>query len=234
MKRALIILLMICSLFVFSANCEEVDDSKTVTIYMFRSNDCSECLDAIQFFNDYFIENSHLKNVIDFKSYDITSNDENNSLFISTKDYFKDDVNATPYIVVGNKYHKAGFSDELEQSIIETAFIEYADDNYLDVIELIRSEKNIDASSMSINDVALAENINSTLEYVETVPDFSEDNELPKAEEEEKKNITNEVNDKTMIYIVIATAVVAAVAVTGIIITSKNQKNKKKANKNTL
>lgn len=137
-----ICLLLVCtfSFSILAVELPETTDHEKVTIYLFKGNGCPHCQHAEEFFKSLGEEYKTYFNVV---AYEVWYNKENSSLAQSVATALGDKFGGVPYIVIGDSYHTAGFADYMGESIINAAFEEYKNENYVDVVVKTKAVDNL-------------------------------------------------------------------------------------------
>jgi len=147
-------------------NYQATDDK--ATIYVFRQDGCLNCKN---FYN--FVANTLLVNHADkFRviSYEVKNNQLNNNLRIQVQDFMGEEVNVTPYIIIGEKTF-SGHIDAAKQKEIEAAILAlYNDANKYDVLKDMKDNKKefSDATNKIIVTTSKALNKNNSLKTINT------------------------------------------------------------------
>ena len=124
------------------------EDTKTVTLYLFRGRGCHFCENAIEFLesiaDDY--------NYLDIKTYEIWYNDENNKLMEEVSNELGIEVSdSVPFIVIGTEFARRGFSENMEDSIRRAIESAHESENYEDVINNVLEANNLNVEEETIN-----------------------------------------------------------------------------------
>ena len=123
MKRLNIFkILLVALVFIFPVitNAEE-----KVNVYIFTGDGCPHCADAKEWFKS--IEDEYGKEFY-LDEYEVWNNDSNRELMSSVSDYFKDNAQGVPYIVIGEDRYQ-GFADEYKEEIISSIENEFKKPN---------------------------------------------------------------------------------------------------------
>ncbi len=145
MKKILTILTFAFALTITNVNAAEVpdvDSGEKITIYMFRSNTCSACKEAVETFNDYEDKYSEYFDIMTFE----TSDEANHELYEDFIEYF-DQSSYVPLFVIGDSFGQTGYNEE---EILEEAFKAYQDENYFDLVAdtIEGKEENYDITNL--------------------------------------------------------------------------------------
>lgn len=155
------------------------DTEDRATIYVFRQDRCLNCKN---FYN--YVATTLLANYSDkFRviSYEVRNNQLNNNLRMKVQKFLGEDVNITPYIIIGEKTF-SGHIDSTKQREIESAIISlYNNTNKYDVLKDMKDNKKefSDLTSGIIINSLKALNKNHTLKTTATnrndlsIPDFN-------------------------------------------------------------
>ena len=151
MKKFLLLIACICTLFVFNV--------EGATVYMFRGAGCSHCHEAIEYFYNYVESNPEMIEKVDFKIFEVWYDENNNELFEDVLTKIEGtNQSGVPYIVIGNSYHNAGFAEQLQDTIINAALSESENPEYEDVVgKILESHPN--ASFETLDEAAASEGI---------------------------------------------------------------------------
>lgn len=127
-----------------------ITDHEKVTIYLFRSKTCGHCHD----FLEYFAENYYkYQDYFEIVTYEV-SNADNYELMTTVKERMGEEVDGNiPYIVIGNNFDQLGFGTD-GTDIIEEALNAYEDESYVDYVNQIIEEENLDPAETSLEEAA--------------------------------------------------------------------------------
>ena len=127
-----------------------ITDHEKVTIYLFRSKTCGHCHD----FLEYFAENYYkYQDYFEIVTYEV-SNADNYELMTTVKERMGEEVDGSvPYIVIGNNFDQLGFGTD-GTDIIEEALNAYEDESYVDYVNQIIEEENLDPAETSLEEAA--------------------------------------------------------------------------------
>ena len=127
-----------------------ITDHEKVTIYLFRSKTCGHCHD----FLEYFAENYYkYQDYFEIVTYEV-SNADNYELMTTVKERMGEEVDGSvPYIVIGNNFVQLGFGTD-GTDIIEEALNAYEDESYVDYVNQIIEEENLDPAETSLEEAA--------------------------------------------------------------------------------
>ena len=127
-----------------------ITDHEKVTIYLFRSKTCRHCHD----FLEYFAENYYkYQDYFEIVTYEV-SNADNYELMTTVKERMGEEVDGSvPYIVIGNNFDQLGFGTD-GTDIIEEALNAYEDESYVDYVNQIIEEENLDPAETSLEEAA--------------------------------------------------------------------------------
>ena len=127
-----------------------ITDHEKVTIYLFRSKTCGHCHD----FLEYFAENYYkYQDYFEIVTYEV-SNADNYELMTTVKERMGEEVDGSvPYIVIGNNFDQLGFGTD-GTDIIEEALNAYEDESYVDYVNQIIEEENLDPVETSLEEAA--------------------------------------------------------------------------------
>ena len=127
-----------------------ITDHEKVTIYLFRSKTCGHCHD----FLEYFAENYYkYQDYFEIVTYEVR-NADNYELMTTVKERMGEEVDGSiPYIVIGNNFDQLGFGTD-GTDIIEEALNAYEDESYVDYVNQIIEEENLDPAETSLEEAA--------------------------------------------------------------------------------
>ena len=127
-----------------------ITDHEKVTIYLFRSKTCGHCHD----FLEYFAENYYkYQDYFEIVTYEVRNTD-NYELMTTVKERMGEEVDGSvPYIVIGNNFDQLGFGTD-GTDIIEEALNAYEDESYVDYVNQIIEEENLDPAETSLEEAA--------------------------------------------------------------------------------
>lgn len=139
----------------------EKTDHEKVKINLFWASWCPHCHDFIEYFSDKYAAYSDYFEIVSYLvATDSGNNAENASLMQAVAEYFNEDA-AYPLIVVGDNYHMLGFGKDGTE-IIEAALEEYQNEDYVDLVSQISSEKKIKAEAKDFENACSIANIKCT------------------------------------------------------------------------
>lgn len=126
-----------------------IETQPAVTIYIFRGNGCPHCTHAVEYFN------AHRREDVDVVTYEVWYNKNNKDLYTKVASEFDLNARSVPFIIVGDKYYFIGFSNGDE--IMNAAIKETENENYVDLVQKIIKENNIDNVTATSLEEAIAE-----------------------------------------------------------------------------
>lgn len=155
MKKVLLSLLMALTIIIMpcvkaDVDLPEITDHEKVTVYLFRAETCGHCHD----FLEYFAENYYkYQDYFEIVTYEV-SNADNYELMTTVKERMGEEVDGSvPYIVIGNNFDQLGFGTD-GTDIIEEALNAYEDESYVDYVNQIIEEENLDPAETSLEEAA--------------------------------------------------------------------------------
>lgn len=92
------------------------DNEEKPVIYLFRGKGCSHCYEFLEYASSDLVKEKGDK--FRLVSYEVWNNEANAELMQKVSDYFKDDANGVPYIVIGEKTFN-GYSKSMNKEIEE-------------------------------------------------------------------------------------------------------------------
>ena len=154
-KKIVILTLLILSFlmpFMKTVNAKENDETKKVTVYVFRGSTCPHCHEAMDYFKK-LIKKNDFKDIVEVRHLEVWKDDENFEIAkqvyakMGHEDEYKGSV---PYIVIGEKEF-SGFGSNTEEPI-ETAIKEtYENENFVDEIkDIVNDHGEVLTSNMNI------------------------------------------------------------------------------------
>ena len=108
------------------------DNEKQVTIYLFRGHGCGYCHKFLEYVSSDLMKEYGSK--FKFVSYEVWNNSGNAELFQEIAKFLGTEANGVPFYVIGDKYF-SGYSETMNDSIIEAIETEYASSEKYDVIK---------------------------------------------------------------------------------------------------
>jgi len=134
LKIVLSVLLFIAV--VVSIIVSNTDDKKEpINVYLFWGNGCPHCEHAKEYFNK--IEKQY-GDYFEFVEYEVWYDEDNRKLFEVVQKELNDNKEGVPFIVIGDKYFR-GYSSSIDEQIIDTILEKYEDEDYVDVVEKVKS-----------------------------------------------------------------------------------------------
>ena len=162
MKKYLLIIITVLAIVLMpnvkaAANLPDKTDHEKVKVYLFRGQGCPHCQDFLNYFVNKYSKYTDYFEIVAYESW---KNSDNQKLLLAVKKELKETEDASvPFIVIGNSYHKAGFSDSVGKEVIEEALKAYQDDDYEDLVASIAKKENITDKTETILEAAAAEDI---------------------------------------------------------------------------
>lgn len=151
----------------------QAKESEKVTIYLFRGYNCAHCEEALEYINKHREE---IGDNIEIVTYEVWKNSNNATLQTKIEDYLgiteadkaleqdKKKGGSVPMFVIGDYYHY-GFSSTATFKEILNETNEYVNGKeYTDVVKKVLDENEINAKSMTLNDLYPEEN--KTVTYI--------------------------------------------------------------------
>lgn len=163
MKKYLVLLVAtFMLLFAGSVKAEELPektDHEKVTVYLFRGEGCPHCQDFLEWFaKSYYVKG--YDEYFDIVSFESWKNTDNQALLLEMKKIVGEtEDSSVPLVIVGDDYHRMGFSDGAE--IVDAALKEYQNDNYKDIVKetMEKLDKDVNPSSQDLKQAAASEGI---------------------------------------------------------------------------
>ena len=110
--------------------------SEKINVYIFKGDGCGYCAKALTFFEGLSDEYQNYFNLVEKE---VWYDDNNAALMQKVADYFNEDVNGVPYIVIGEKtfqgFDESQYGNEIKNAI-KTGY-ENTDGTYKDVVAAI-------------------------------------------------------------------------------------------------
>lgn len=110
-----------------------------INVYIFRGETCGYCHSALEFFEESQEKYGDYFKLIGFE----VSDEKNQNFWQKVGDYFNDEIGSIPYIVIGDAYHKTGFSEEIGKDIIDIILKQYQNEKYVDVVNKLITDNEL-------------------------------------------------------------------------------------------
>lgn len=110
-----------------------------INVYIFRGETCGYCRSALEFFEESQEKYGDYFKLIGFE----VSDEKNQNFWQKVGDYFNDEIGSIPYIVIGDAYHKTGFSEEIGKDIIDIILKQYQNEEYVDVVNKLITDNEL-------------------------------------------------------------------------------------------
>ncbi len=154
MKKILLILIITTfAILPLNVNAE----NETITLYMFESNTCIHCEQALEYISEHLDE---IPDNLEIVTYEISENSENAELMDKVADYLEVDKTqnfGTPFFVIGNEYNKGYIPGDWED-LFEIAN-DYAENGeYEDVVKKVIADENLEVEGVALEDLIGAPN----------------------------------------------------------------------------
>lgn len=162
MKKSLIVVITVLSLFISSAvqakiNVPEKSDHEKVNVYLFWSSNCTNCHNLIKYFKDDY---QNYQDYFQIVSYQINNNDNNSALADLIAEKVGEEVGFVPLLVIGDSYHILGWDDKIGDTVIKEALKAYEDKNYTDIVAATIQEKKLDVENKTYQETCKVIGIN--------------------------------------------------------------------------
>lgn len=131
MKKLIFTLLILCL--------PMLADAKEVTVNLFRGEGCPHCAAEEKYLES--LEKIY-GDEIEIKTYEVWYNEENSNLLEKVKEKLDYDTSGVPFTVIGSTAI-IGYNDSISAEIKKTIDASLADENYEDVVSLIKEGKDI-------------------------------------------------------------------------------------------
>ncbi len=114
-------------------------EAKEVTINLFRGEGCPHCAEE-----EKFLENLKKEycDKIEIEKYEVWYDEDNSHLLDKVKDKLDVDISGVPFTVIGNQ-NTVGYNENISSEIRKMIDDALEDDNYVDVVSLIKEDKEI-------------------------------------------------------------------------------------------
>ncbi len=162
MKKYLLIVMAVVS-FMFITSVEaktklpDKTDHEKVTVYLFRGHGCSHCRDFLTYFISKYEKYQDYFEIVAYESWE---DEANQKLMLAVKENLNEKADGSvPFIVIGDSYHVAGFSDAVGEEIIKEALKAYQDESYKDLVSEVAKKEDIKGNKETIKKAAAAEEI---------------------------------------------------------------------------
>ncbi|MBR2833027.1 MAG: hypothetical protein IKE75_01075, partial [Bacilli bacterium] len=110
------------------------DNEEKPVIYLFRGKGCSHCYEFLEYASSDLVKEKGDK--FRMVTYEVWNNKENAELMQKVSDYFEDEANGVPYIVIGEKTFN-GYSKSMNKEIEEAIDKLNEDEEKFDVLTKI-------------------------------------------------------------------------------------------------
>lgn len=120
--------------------------AKEVTINLFRGEGCPHCAEE-----EKFLENMEKEygDKIKIEKYEVWYDEDNSNLLDKVKESLNVDVSGVPFTVVGNQ-NTVGYNENISSEIRKMIDNAINDENYVDVVSLIKEDKEIPKTEKKI------------------------------------------------------------------------------------
>ncbi|MBQ6476836.1 MAG: hypothetical protein IJI43_00115 [Bacilli bacterium] len=151
MKKITKLLLLALVLFIpFMVNVsadEAKEESKKVTVYLFRGDGCPHCAEAEEFFDELSKDEEYSK-YYELVDYEVWYNEKNAKFMDEVAKALDTEANGVPFIIIGEKYFN-GYSSEMAEDI-KTAIKEaYDNKDYKDVVKAAKKGEKVEKEKES-------------------------------------------------------------------------------------
>ena len=148
MKKILLtLIIMTIIVFPISVNAKE----KTLTIYMFESNTCIHCEQALEYIQEHLDE---IPENVEIMTYEVSENSNNAKLMNAVAEYLEVDTTSnfgTPFFVIGSEYNK-GYTPGDWENLFEIANDYIENDNYEDTVMQVIDNENLEVEARALED----------------------------------------------------------------------------------
>ena len=114
------------------------DNEEKPAIYLFRGDGCPHCTEFLEYASSDLVKEKG--NEFRLVTYEVWKNEANAELMQKVSDYFKDEANGVPYIVIGEKTFN-GYSKSMNKEIEEAIDKLNEDEEKFDVLTKIDMKK---------------------------------------------------------------------------------------------
>ena len=149
MKKMLMILI-VTTLAILPLNVNA--ESETVTLYMFESNTCSHCEQALNYIEQHLDE---IPDNLEIMTYEVSENTYNAKLMNAVAEYLEVDTTTnfgTPFFVIGTEYNKGYVPGDWED-LFEIANVYIENGDYEDAVQEVISNENLEVEARALEDV---------------------------------------------------------------------------------
>lgn len=127
-------------------------EGETVTLYMFESNTCIHCEQALDYITEHLDE---IPDNLEIMTYEVSENSDNAKLMNAVAEYLEVDTTTnfgTPFFVIGTEYNK-GYTPGTWEKLFEIAndYIENGD--YEDAVQEVISDEDLKVESRALEDI---------------------------------------------------------------------------------
>lgn len=136
MKKFLVVLICVLSLFIVNVRAESTDTKEKIMVYIFSKDGCSHCEAAKAYFAEIEKDYGKYFELVNYQVYDLEWNIDEyyKGIMDDVASTMGDTVEGVPYIVIGSDYSANGFAESMEEEIKEEIVKAYEDENYKDVV----------------------------------------------------------------------------------------------------
>lgn len=147
------ILLVLVTIFTLAIGINNVQASDKVKVYFFRGKTCEHCESALNYMDKH---RDQINSNVEIVTLEVWENESNSKLQDAVADRLEVDRTknyGVPFIVIGDKYIK-GYADASTFREIMQIAEDYIDnEEYKDVVEEVRREKNLKVVSYGLDDL---------------------------------------------------------------------------------
>ncbi len=151
MKKIIFSLITIMILILpFTVQAESKND---VTIYLFRSNECPHCEDALEYLHN---NKDSIPKDVKLLTYQVNNNSNNTKLLESIQkdlNFKEKDIGSIPLFIIGDKY-VFGYSGPADvKEVFDLAEEEKNNDDYKDIVQAKIKELNLKDDNMTLDKI---------------------------------------------------------------------------------
>ncbi len=121
---------------------------KTITLYLFHGSTCPYCLQAKEFLKTIIDDYDYLE----IKTLEVWHNKDNSSLMQKVAEKVNVKASGVPFMLIGDTFHKTGYSENSNEKIISAIKESYSNPNYHDIVaDTINENKDLNIVIEDLN-----------------------------------------------------------------------------------
>ena len=117
------------------------EKDNNVTVYLFKNSTCPHFKAAYEYFSNIVNEYPYLE----VKVFELIGNADNGTLYNKVAEEFNTEEHYVPYIIIGDVYHKTGYSSNTNKALIKAITDAHTSPDYKDVVsKVIENNQDLD------------------------------------------------------------------------------------------